>query len=600
MRSVELSLTVRGPVLSAGLGTPDLRLDAAMRRDAGGRHVIPGSLVRGRMREALEEMLATTGADPAAVSAVFGGPDGPRSRVVVGDFVEAVQPSRGLTPRVSISPVTGTARAAQLAFLEGAPDPADRVFHGRLRLPEGGAAGLDSADLERLLRCTLAWARHLGKSGTAGWGAFTAGPVDTTGLRGLLGRLTPDQSGPHRPTGYTWQRAAAPAGRLRVTVTLKSPLVVADGRAKDNTFEGRDDLPGSVLRRALADRLLGLAGLPPGGWVRSDLPGLSGPTAALAAAFGEVHASFLRWAPDGSNPVVPYPASARWAGRADSEPVDGLRAFLDRQEPTGDRWAFDVETARWLRTVGLPRTLVAHVAMDRLTRSAQHGMLYTVQAIAESWKGGPTCFVGEVRCPDDLVGEVARRLEEVSALGKATRAGHGQVEVKVGDAGPEDDGLLERLAGWNRGGRGGIEVPITLASEALLLDALRDPEMTVGADLTGAYRRVFRALLGVEVEVPALLAFHRLRGGATAWGPDAVPPAVLTRAGSTLVLRFPDGMPADEVVNRLGALRAGAVNADAVGALEEAWQRPVPFVPESGYGELILIHPLHLAGGETT
>lgn len=541
--------------------------------------------------------------------------------------------------RIAINPRTGSVRQAGFALLEAANVGTETWYRARIDVPEKlpGGLGLDADGVLQLLGWAFEWMGHVGKQGSAGWGRIARRELKPeTDVKGdllalidrLFGANQPDvgiqEPPPVSSSPVQTADSNEPITTLSVVFVARGPILISDGGANRNVFEGRGDLPGSVIRRALADVLLEAAGRRAGGWIDDTLAEkLDESLAQVARRFAEVRASFALPLPMGADgsaaPVIPYPTTA--AGDKDREPnddtllgilaaedaVSGMRSEAERIAGTSsDRELLSPAAIRRLADVA-PRSAQVHVASSRLLRAAQDGMLYSSRAINPVYPGQGlrVAFKGTVTCPTAIEGSVRKALARIQRVGKATGRGYG--EVRVYTAPPTDDPWSQRLDAWNQRLRSKwpkaeerLYVPITLVTDALLLPGVAGKELTLGARLDAAYLDAWCAIMS-DAKFPELSAiklhfvgaFHRLWGGATARGSGAVPPAVLTQAGSTFALSVPlsDAKAMTDALEFI--VSTGVERSDVVDALDDRWQRRSPLRRANGYGQIIVCHPHH-------
>jgi hypothetical protein len=419
-----------------------------------------------------------------------------------------------------------------------------------------------------------------------------------------------------------------------VRVTLKSPLVVADYRPLDNLFETRDDIPGSVLKRALADLWPDPSGDVRAGNFVND-PDFDAIQVRFGFPVADQNEALRPW---------PYPLTTYaykgwgWGDAAGTRlPADTLIQDLlkkprtvtanDRGEKTKRRlFQPDLDALQGWAPGGRGATfrpdhvLISRTAIDPFRQGAAQAQLFSLRAVAEKHlrrcddgtmvrdasgrpEFVPQVYLFEIRCPENTRDKVEKCLAAVRHLGKATRRGFGEVEVSVQPMErPPSDGLRERLQKfWEATGSNPHRlVPVMLATEALLLPPGK--YCRVGQGVKDQYQEVWQKVLArlpgagnsVKVTVEALYVRHRLRGGVTASGENNGPPVLLTDPGSVFVLRF-DGIEDDRLFPLLSNLeRYGAEVPEHVNTVQEAWGCFCPYRALNGYGEVVVCHPIHV------
>lgn len=672
-----------GPFVTAGEGIGVPGVDVSRAKTADGTHAIPGSHIAGKLREALVRLLmmsdfVTASPSPPNTAAervsqerkawqeadriagLLFGPNplvdrpagqGPRpSRVRVSRFVRVSGGSDGpLLNRIAVDKTRRTARDQMLAFQEAGEHGAEEEWEGSIEFEGFGSS--DQGHLDALLWACLQDMRvfaNLGCGRGIGFGKIQRIEIlrngnDCVGCQQLdvikealkWVCVRPTRNGarsPVRPCDSTLPDLSA---RLLVHITLKSPLVVADYSPSDNLRETRDDIPGSVLKRALADVWPDPAGdVCPGNFVEDEK------FDAIQIRFGFPVAD-----PNEALRPWPYPLTTYaykgwgWGDAARTRlPADTLLEDLSKKPRSltvtdqgggTKRRLFqpDLDALQGWAPGGRGATfrpdhvLISRTAIDPFRQGAAQAQLFSLRAVAEKHvrrcddgtmvrdaSSGrpefvPQVYLFEVRCPKDTRDKVEKCLAAIRHLGKVIRRGFGEVEVSVQPMErPPSDGLRERLQQfWRETGSNPHRlVPVMLATEALLLPPGRYP--VVGQEVKDQYQQVWQKVLArlpgpgnsVRVTVEALYVRHRLRGGVTASGENKGPPVLLTDPGSVFVLRF-DGIEDDRLFPLLFNLEQyGAEVPEHVNAVQEAWGCFCPYRASNGYGEVVICHPIHL------
>lgn len=704
-----LTLTFFGPVATSGEQIASPLVDRPMVRDALGRPVLPGSHVKGRLREAVEQVASLTDAAEFVerlAAHLFGDARRP-GRVTVDDLVlqgetagdepdetgGSGDPLPPLTaahlqarwqspsadfaalPQVALDRRHGRALDRALAFREGPGFGRETRWQGAVTLPDGGLSPLSAAQVEAVVLAALRWLDGVGAENQTGWGWIAAKQwegtdlpeVDAEALGGALSAAatlpevtlfdTEDAPGPEEglPPAIPAPECSAGYRWLEVAAVLHGPLLVAEHQASDNFLESADHLPGSVLKRALADLLLAAAGADRNGWIDPGQSDQYRGYQALAAAFDGLQVRH-------GLPVDPGWAEARLA---DSSPLDRplvvpWTALAQKGAPgvVGDAllpyatetwtehgagrptlWFERSEVPDYLcsgerRPVSLRRFHRTRTATSRTLRAAEQSALFTHRALHPLARQTPgpegeltgqrQLFVFALGVPagedtERALQQLRAALGQIRHLGKGVSAGYGAVRLFALHSGPAPKAAAqERATAWAINAAGaalGDALPVTLNSDALLLDpdAL---EGDYGADLTPHYTEAWNALVrraltpqeqaswdaagGLSLHPRAgLFARQVLRGGRTARGPLAAAPVVLTRAGSTFLL-VPNSEAARPLLKEalLTLAERGVERPELIQTVETRWGRLCPYRASNGYGEIVLCHPNHLPPSE--
>ena len=419
---------------------------------------------------------------------------------------------------------------------------------------------------------------------------------------------------------------------LAVTVTLESPLALAERKPRGQAAPGLDYLPGARLRGAVAALLLEEGVCP---------PAHRGPHAHCATADCPFGALFAGPAPALFRDALPGEATEVLPATARScKHVPGFRAPAARgarRDPDAGHGVFDtlLDRASWeiLNPAGLlyqprcpapdcggrvepyrgyygrhpvggtlayfrprvPTRQLARVALDRRRRVAADELLYTLPVVSEAYPDPrdqdtlrPTVFRGEVLAPDDANGALlAEALGRVDRLGGGASRGLGAVRIAVADA-PAPEPLAARLerfahtfhqrrdqyarlAPLSAASLQGAYFSLDLRADALLRRRGWEPTAVLDADL-------LRAATGVDDPSLTLVRAHAegdWRGGwQAAWGLPR-PTELVARRGSCYLFR----------TTNLAAWAA---------ALETLETRGIGARTAEGYGEVRVCDPFHL------
>jgi hypothetical protein len=283
-RRFKLDIAIESPFVFGGAGDLSLGVDRALPRNARGQLVLPGSLVKGTFRDAIESMirrgkgqLAGMSDAEAVASALFGrasgqadtgfsrdlGSDGAdnepqRGQIFFTDFVcftGARRTGTGTTlTRIEINDALGSADEGKLEVVELPVVVGElAVFGGHVEI--ANPALVDPG--ERLLRLALEAVSALGGHKSAGFGRIARGPET---------RLINDARKPVSPP------ALDPSVRSwRAVWLVEGPWLAGTSRDATNVFSGSEVVPGGSLKGAAADALASAGRLPDVGKALSRL-----------------------------------------------------------------------------------------------------------------------------------------------------------------------------------------------------------------------------------------------------------------------------------------------------------------------------------------
>lgn len=414
--------------------------------------------------------------------------------------------------------------------------------------------------------------------------------------------------------------------RCQVLLRAEGPLLVGKGLAAQNVQLGRDFVPGSAWRGALADAIRRHAGVKAPG----AAAGAAGVPADFDAAFGQgARFGFLYPVPAEGWEGFPLPltvrsckakpgflpedgdendprgghgiqdvllAHLRWhAGMAEEEVTRGgcrrCGERLDRHRGLAARRGLPGTDRSAYREVKVRRRLLLRVGLDRRTETAADGVLYALDA-AVPGKEETLCFAGTWRGNREQR-EALRRLLEAACpragngwvvrVGTARARGLGKAVVEIKEA---EDPLLppleRRLDAFQPRLRSGdlaepkhLYFALTLRAPLLVRDPAGVPCARPDATVLAPYVENLPAGLQFLGGASAI-EWEAWDGWAMAWG---LPKPVVTAVapGSVLVYRAP------------------AREKEAVLAfLQEVEERGLGERTAEGWGEAVACDPLHV------
>lgn len=592
---LNVTLQLEGPILTAGSEVAQPGIDAAVARDRNGRCMLPFSLVKGRVLEALRarqfdsaKLHAWLGAESAA-----GDWEPQRGRLRFSDFVtehEATH-SAQVIERIQIG-ATGTVQRGMLQMIE-AP-----FGYGELVDFEGTISFLADADdaqcIEREVTQALRSVGSFGADRTVGFGVTRKVTVRR-------------EAAPKTARGEPRRQASLP-WRLH----LDRPLCLVGRRVHPSHFESTAEISGAVLKGAVAQLLRELAGTA-GARDVSDNPG--GDYAALREHF--VHVQFTEARPcevggPGHQPVaVPLSLAlpADWKPGApwfDLALCDAPRLLNGRAPAFAPDWK-DGQSSAIRREFGWcdpPRERRTRTAIDGATGRAADEKLFSYgmvlpDALVDS--AGPRqafAWQGRIelgRVPTEVQESVRTQLQCLLQSGlpglgktKATAA----VEWLTADlvpAQPEDHTQTDRAV-------------VTLQTECLMTNPALVAPGTADA-LRQAYEDFWTEASAGTWTLRRFFARQTIRGGFVArrGAAGVYRPFLLTDRGSVFVLersvkppsRTTDGSGAADPAALLAQWRRRGLPTPAwVAGFHGVPGRPLwescGYLPENGFGEVAI------------
>lgn len=601
--SYTLALTVRAPILSRSNAIGLFGIDAPIARLPDGRPYLPGTLVIGRLAEALRhlgEMQKAAGVTPTChedLRRFFGWTGGDkdgdaergrerRRRIFSGDLVAddsgAVDDEtliNSVRTRVAIDDAAGTVLEGAIQAIESPWPVGTQVdFRGALHIL--GTENEIACATPRLEKA-LAWISQWGALRGQGYGTAVAAVLERAVVAEKTAASTDDSVVPKR---------------FLMVLDLKDPYCVGDRRIAANLYESGEAIPGGVIKGATAAQIR--AGSAAAGTFKlSDADFLGDEDlAVLAAEFDNVlirHAAPIKRGQPIGRPFMPVPLSLAFGDN--DVLVDAARlnepgeAFLiDGTAPTfAPDWKPKQTTAveELIGRTRVPEELRVRTKIDDERRAADSGNLFAINYRRPDGH----VFVAEVELSsvaEKHRAAVTRGLQRATADGLAG-IGRGGAYATVEFPRKK---VLDPAAELPTDGR----VVLILRTHALL----RRPDPDLRGDVTDAYREAFSALAsGKAPNLLAVFVGERLAGAEFLANRlrdrDRYAPFLLTEAGSVFVFEI-DGSTRKTVKDWLrGGLRVPAEALAAYGLQNDPglWQY-CPYLPQNGYGEIAILQPI--------
>lgn len=577
---IPIELTLLAPYVTPGSKAGDVATDVSLARNSTGRLILPGSLVRGNMRAALEQIGDHTFPNTDltvnnVVDVLFGrrpkadGTSSTGGALIFDDLVcQSEEPkadeaksghSRKILSRIKIDEAFGTVREGHLLNIE-APfkSGAAIVFSGSVLFVE--PASKVSAQLAKTaVEIALSHMRAIGGMRSSGFGRIVHALSEVKASE----TVKMVNSKPAEPKGVP--------SRVMMSYSVDRPILVDTERPDGNSFKSGTVLPGRSIKAVIAK---GLARL-----------GEVNETAVSEAVVRDARL-FLD-----KRLVLPVPMSI--AVSADKVSC----ASTWKMPPAGARFSSNWKSDQWAKVI---KVLKATDEQRLFVRDPAD--LYELEFMSRS----RTSIVGKRDASGGLFSDIA-----LSNLVRGTAdllEWRGELNLPVGQEQAVVDLLATGLPGLGKTGavlKGNVVpgpepqeaklnqmVTLTLLSPAFLFER----DMMAGpGHIYKAYQEVLDAN-GFELDSDLWFAHQVLVGGflAQRFGdPKGCDPWCLTEPGSTFCVKVTDETKALDALNN-GLHPAGGFTASD-------WQK-FPFLRESGFGEIAadLINHAELARRSTS
>ena len=595
---LDVTLTLEGPVLSSSTAPGAYGVDKPVVRHHRGHAVLPIKLIKGRLRQSLEELTSAAGPVFQPNLRLLLGSRAP----VQGDVETSVDPSRGrlefsgfscLTSeregfrhRIQIDARRGAAAKGALLVAEspfGSGEPVQ--FVGAIQFWSASVAEAD--EVASQIQRGLLWTMSFGSGRTVGFGRLLDLGVKRTDCS-----TSPASGGP-----------TVTSEGFDLVISPNAPFCFASHRQVANLFESSTVIPGGALKGSLAETWAAMLGAKPGTPV-CDLKKLDRDRQELAEHFDELVFTHAAPSPEADlrRPVHAPLSAVTVAGQQGWFDLATIgRPVLIHAKAPEFRvdWKEENDVDAAFGWPQLKRELTLHTAIGRHQRRAKDKALYAYETII------PDGFRWLARVRLDGIADAETR--HVVAGQLATLLAHGlgylgktKIRADV-DLLPID--TLKAKHTSNPDAPKGRWV-VTLQTPALLCD----PRLLAGADrdlkLRQSCAHYWREVSEGHLIMEHFYARQCLAGGFYLWkrfqSDQPYNPWLLTEPGSVFVLRLanPGNQPkaaklaANWLARGLPLPEWAKTRYQRNGRPGDDW-RNCPYIPQNGYGEVAVNLDVH-------
>jgi hypothetical protein len=587
---IKISLKIQAPFLCSATGPRSWGIDLSFNRNHEGKLSIPKSHIKGKLREAWNE-LQQTEIFSVDIDRWLGKKSGDekgdyaphRGLMIFSDFTCLFKQNLGQTHRIRIEKTSGTAAEGALITAE-APHLSGKItkWSGEIAFPAA-----DQTEGERVkehILTGLRWITALGAEKGVGYG-----------------RLVEVTSEHFNRKESRTDIISSPADTIGLAITMLDPLMIGGVRIKDNYLKSEKILTGTVIKGALAQCIRRRLNLNGNQELNESTPGATeAGISNIARHFEQLritHAfpsrqSLVR-------PVKPPISLVKANGLHDIALSEKPRLINDKAPAFAIDWkdASDVDFAYgWAHPKTLART---RTAIETVTRKAEEEKLYTFEYICPvDDQNKEITWLSNIYLPDNLDENERKKLSDeicfvvhnwFDYIGKRdsriktarVSSGHWLLAVREFDISQDKITVL------------------TLQSDALILD----PWVLKGEDkdsLFEAYKEFWNDISGGAFELKRFFAAQKLKGGYLGRRfriNGKYYPFFLTRAGSVFVLKIKNQTKAEKLgktwqhrgvpIPDWAFKRYGRPSDRKLD-----WQK-CPFTPENGFGEIVMNLPCH-------
>lgn len=587
--TIQVELTLEGPILTSGGEMSEPGIDAPMARDHLGRFMLPFSLVKGKVRDALCDL----GIEARRISEWLGQPshdgqfDPERGLLRFTDFVTDRQGSKRVIDRIQLDQETGSVAGRMLQMVEAPFDYGEHVmFRGEIEF--AAASPKIAKEIAAAVDQALRWIPAFGAYRTIGFGRTHSVKVhDPVAV-------------PNQSTGQ-----ADSTDVLRYSMSLDRPLCVVGRKHSRNHFESEEVISGAVLKGTVARMIVELSG----GGAKFVGRGTSADFPELCEHFERIRFAEARprSVESKTRPIEPplsivtSPATAAKGAIYDVALSTGPSLIEGAAPAFQPDWK-DHESSRvrkYFAWSDLPRERRTRTAIDENTWRAKDEQLFSYDLVLPSRKSGSSTesFVWDGNIGLEAVPESSRsavrdqlvKLLSVGIRGIGKTRAVGKLNWKAVTVDSKNEFAI------------GATVVVTLQTEFLMTD----PDLLQGTNaqsLGEVYAAFWHEVSSGSLKLVRHFARQSLHGGflsQRSFGKGKYEPFLVTDRGSVFVLEVVSERAGEHFGDWITAglpvpawVRTRYQSVDHSGQPRPLWQT-CPFLPHAGYGEIALNLPCH-------
>lgn len=601
--TLTITLILEGPIISKSTSIGGFGVDAVMAR-TGGAFCLPGSLIKGKLRQAWQELEAAAkplfktdpdwlggksekrgqGEEKSPGEAETNDSDATsppnsnepyRGLLRFSDFLHDRPSGTASICRISIDSERGAVRNRHLQVIEAPFAAGETVcFVGTVSFSARDRMKADH--ICHYVEVGLRWLTSIGGARTIGLGRL----VDVCSRREYEElRIPPEET--------------IVGDQLSLVINPQGPFCVARRRISENLFESEEVIPGGVIKGAIASMWGSFLGKGPNEPVDKDFdpdrPELCNNFSRL-----RFQHAFPARAGQTTRPVISPLSLVKVKGEDDVYDVAEFAGpiLIDGKAPEFDiDWKKRGNVDRMFGWPDLERELRMHTEIDPTHRKVNKEMLFAYETILPG--DNQWCSVVDLGKTEEKDRPAVKR----QLLGLLSAGLNGWGKTKVNALVTLESAPRPFHVSTQENDKYYI---ITLQTPALLCDPEEHKlcETSGESDLAEAYLQVWSQLSGgcLELEKDRYFARQSLAGGGYlhnrfSRGKKYYRPYLLTDAGSVFVLRAT--APEKSAQTIATWLRDGvplpqwAMERYKASESHELW-RVCPYLPENGYGEIVV------------
>ena len=595
---LNIKLILRGPILTQSTAAGAYGIDSPVARKPDGKCYLPGTLVKGRLKQAWKELMSVpdSGFAPRidewmgkeTASALTNNKDLPiapsRGSLRFHDFIDETQRQSESLFRIRIDEKRGAVCKGAYQVIE-APYAAQEQypFVGKIQYL---AADNEEADaIKHCVRIGLCWITSLGAERSVGFGVLKGVEVVEESRQGL-----------------SFSAASSPTGATVLEFSLKplAPFCIGRRQIDNNLFESEIVIPGGVLKGCLATSWLTRLGTKGDGGIGTDTDPARPELGRHFDALHITHA-FPGSSSDWLRPTIAPLSLVKFQNDRLRDVALCKEAVLLGDPPEAPSFAIDWKRdGDVLKNFGWPsikRELRVRTQIDLARRKAKDENLFAYEMVDPQ----DLVWFGRIDLQDIESNDRGKVEEQLRQILCGTIYGLGKTKCQA-ELNFLPEGTLRNKHDSRPTPRDDMWI-VTLQTPALLCDPARLDETSGSKELTAAYSEAWGDMSEKSLTLDHFYARQSLAGGFylhRRFQPGKpYNPYLLTESGSVFVLRAIEGQSgkAQEYIDAW-LVRGLPLPGWAVerykrdNRLGDHWAN-CPYLRANGYGEIAVNLDVH-------
>lgn len=571
--TINITLGIKGPILCKAIASSSWGIDATFDRNYKGIPYIDRSHIKGKLKEALREL----GVSKTFIDTWLGKGDSDGGMLIISDFYCSDSPSyvrfdNKLT-RTKKDRDRGVVDDTALIYMENAFPLRDAPYKW-----EGCIEFItDDSSIDQIYKeivAGLKWITAVGAEKVIGFGKIVS--VEATLVREDLNLPNPSLL-PANPASE-W---------FTITIEAEEPLLIGGVQRAANYRESESIIPGGMIKGALAETLNMLCGVnnPVSTSINDQNTKVSKHYPLLSKHFSDIRFTHAFPTTGDKRPVViPYSTVAEGASFYDVALEEGVQLINNKAPFFQTDWKDYPDDFGW----AMPRYVAkTRTAIDEHSRRAEDSMMFTYQYVCPvDSSDNKIIWRGLIHLPKEE--RASLHAELLDAIPRINRIGKRRSRVKVSIT----PGKCEHAQIENDAMTTDNIVIVSLQSDALMVNP---DDMLKGRQtaeiLHELYCKYWKETSGNSMEMVRFFAHQKMLGGYLVKKHGGTYyPFYLTGAGSVFVLKMSNTDNAKAKIEEwktkgLPVPEWAKTKYNKSG--KELWET-CPFVPENGYGEVMV------------